>query len=605
MSTLARSYRLWFSSLGMTILCASLLAQAPEVGFRVERSNHLRGTVINSVTAEPVARALVRSPDNRFAVMSDDQGRFEFTFPQNTSASPPLGSQSSGVSGRVTPAPENRPYALIARKPGFLQINDGWQQVQIAPEQDEVTIPLVPEARVVGHVSLAGGEAGDQVDVALYRRDVQNGQERWNPIQRQVRTRSNGEFRFADLQAGTYKLFTLEHMDRDPLTFDPQEQLFGYPPVYYPAASDFQSAAAIHLSAGETFQANLAPERREYYPVKLTLRNGPPGFQSMIEVWPQERPGPGYSLGYNPRDGSIQGSLPNGTYSILIRSYGPTPMSGLTRLAVRGGPVQSAAVLTPGIMIPVTVTEELQHKPEISGSFTNGPGQTFEVNPRRPTYLNLMLVPVTQFDTAQDVGLRQPAGPDDAALVLENVLPGRYHVHAELSVGYLSSMVSGKSDLLREPLVVAPGAPPQPIEITVRDDGGEVQGSVAGASQRDTPSSGLRSVAPQSFASRPMISKSRMRMVGTAEHGSPAVYFLPTSNNAGRFTAVYANSAGEFTAYQLAPGSYRVLAFAKPYPELEFASEEELRRYGAQGQMIEIRPGEKKTLQLDFVAENE
>jgi hypothetical protein len=96
MSTLARSYRLWFSSLGMTILCASLLAQAPEGGFRVERSNHLRGTVINSVTAEPVVHALVRSPDNRFAVMSDDQGRFEFTFPQNTSASPPLGSQSFG-----------------------------------------------------------------------------------------------------------------------------------------------------------------------------------------------------------------------------------------------------------------------------------------------------------------------------------------------------------------------------------------------------------------------------------------------------------------------------------------------------------------------------
>src|ERR1700732_560697 len=38
----------------------------------------LRGAVINSVTREPVARALVFSPDNRFAIFTDDQGRFEF-----------------------------------------------------------------------------------------------------------------------------------------------------------------------------------------------------------------------------------------------------------------------------------------------------------------------------------------------------------------------------------------------------------------------------------------------------------------------------------------------------------------------------------------------
>src|SRR6202008_1878993 len=108
---------------------------------------------------------------------------------------------------------------------------------------------------------------------------------------------------------------------------------------------------------------------------------------------------PGYSLGYDCRDGTIGGSLPNGTYAVLIRSYGPTPMTGLTSLTVRGAPVQGAAVLVPGTIVPVTVTEELQHKPEITGSFTTGPGQTFEVNPRRPTYLNLMLVPTTQFGT--------------------------------------------------------------------------------------------------------------------------------------------------------------------------------------------------------------
>jgi hypothetical protein len=47
-----------------------------------ENSDSIHGTAVNSVTHEPVARALVFSQDNRFAPMTDSQDRFEFTFPQ-------------------------------------------------------------------------------------------------------------------------------------------------------------------------------------------------------------------------------------------------------------------------------------------------------------------------------------------------------------------------------------------------------------------------------------------------------------------------------------------------------------------------------------------
>ena len=83
----------------------------------------------------------------------------------------------------------------------------------------------------------------------------------------------DGEFRFAELPAGAYKLFTNELLDRDPVTSNPRGQLFGYPPVYYPGASDFATAAVIRVSAGETFQASLSPARREYYPVKVGIAN--------------------------------------------------------------------------------------------------------------------------------------------------------------------------------------------------------------------------------------------------------------------------------------------------------------------------------------------
>src|SRR5262249_24451646 len=190
---------------------------------------------------------------------------------------------------------------------------------------------------------------------------------------------------------------------------------------------------------------------------------------------------------------------------------GPTPMTGLTSLTVRGASVQGASVLVPGTIVPVTVTEELQHKPEITGSFTTGPGQTFVVNPRRPTYLNLMLVPTTQFGTAQDVGLRRPTGPDDASLLFEHVLPGRYYVQAQASTGYVSSMVSGNTNLLREPLVVAAGTSPEPIDVTVRDDGGEVHGTLAGASENVTSSGAKGWFSKQTLATQSTLSKSRAR----------------------------------------------------------------------------------------------
>src|SRR5260370_191235 len=57
-----------------------LSAQSSPAG--IEHTDNLRGTVVNSATHEPISRALVFSPDNRFATMTDNRGHFEFTFPR-------------------------------------------------------------------------------------------------------------------------------------------------------------------------------------------------------------------------------------------------------------------------------------------------------------------------------------------------------------------------------------------------------------------------------------------------------------------------------------------------------------------------------------------
>src|SRR6266403_627083 len=213
----------------------------------------LRGTVVNSVTHEVVGRALVFSPDNRFATMTDERGHFEFTFARTEGehASAFTSTFTSAFSGRsdvlstgLPQAPQtgtDRPGQLMARKTGFLP-RRGRETIQLSTEQHELTISLVPEGRIIGHVILPGADGTDSVQVDLYRRQVREGLERWEPAGNTM-SRADGEFRFAELAAGSYKLFTNELPDRDPVTSNPRGQLFGYPPVYYPGASDFATAA--------------------------------------------------------------------------------------------------------------------------------------------------------------------------------------------------------------------------------------------------------------------------------------------------------------------------------------------------------------------------
>jgi hypothetical protein len=71
-------------TLALAVLLSAWCAggrQASAQDTQAEDTDRIRGSVVNSVTHEPIARALVSSPDNRFATMTDDQGRFEFTFP--------------------------------------------------------------------------------------------------------------------------------------------------------------------------------------------------------------------------------------------------------------------------------------------------------------------------------------------------------------------------------------------------------------------------------------------------------------------------------------------------------------------------------------------
>jgi hypothetical protein len=555
-----------------------------------EPTDRIRGVVINSVTHEPISHALVFSPDNSFAAITDDRGRFEFTFttaePQQTEATVTDGFQLNRGFQNSTP---NRPSTLMARKVGFVgpnfdqRINDNAFSV-VGPDQQDVIISLLPEARVVGHVIIPGSDGSDKIQVALYRRTMRDGREQWDSAGNAT-TRADGQFRLAELSPGDYKLLTLEQLDRDPLTAFPRGQLFGYPPLYYPNASDFATAAVIKLAPGETFQATMSPEKRAYYPVNLGLTN-PLTNGVAVTVWPEGHPGPGYSLGYNSQEAGIQGSMPDGTYTVQARAYGPTMMAGSTNFTVRGAPVAGPAVtLLQGTSVAVSVREEFQHKqtePTPGTLFIRGPTNVPQ-NTRRPNYLQVNLVPDEEFSLASQVSMRPPVDENDESLVIENVLPGRYRVNVNTGLGYVSAITSGSTDLLQKPLDVGAGGTIPAMGITVRDDGAELDGTLD-----------LAKVGP-----------GRQVLQGHWDGPIGNIYVIPTDKIDSRLKVTSANADGTFTIQQIAPGTYHVFATDSRQFFMQSLSEEWLKRHESEVQVLRVVAEQKEHLRLSLIAAGE
>jgi hypothetical protein len=571
--------------LAVFLLALQALAQSNDAS---EASETIHGTVLNSVTREPISGALVTSPDSRFATRTDPQGRFEFTLPKTETvpspvpqavteapaAAEPEAASSSEVVSPITDlgSESNRPIVLSARKPGFLE-NDNLSAIGLAQHAKEITLRLTPEAVVAGHVSLPTSEAPDRIQLQLFRRSVQNGVAQWIPAGNAT-SKSNGDFRFADLTAGTYKLLTTELLDSDPLN-GPHAQLYGYPPVYYPDADDFASAAEITLSPGETTQPRIELVKQPYFRVKIAVANlQSPVYGMNINVASSKgHTGPGYALRYNESAQQIEGTLPSGTYTVEAIAYGQAYVAGVMTLVVKGAPVTAKMDFGPSSSVVLDVKEEFNGNPP-AGSLTFTRGQrSFQVRgPRR--YLNAFLESADEFADPKSGFLREPSGPNDSALEIANVLPGRYWVRVRSSYGYPASMRVGSADLLREPLVVGTGGGTIPVDVVMRDDSAVIAGQVE--ELNDAPAPAVQGV-PPAF-----------------------VYCVPTLDSAGQFSEIGVAPDGSFSSPPLPPGDYRVLVFDQQQTGLEYRNPEAMKIYDGRGPVVHVAGGQTEhvTLQL-------
>jgi hypothetical protein len=152
-------------------------------------------------------------------------------------------------------------------------------------------------------------------------------------------------------------------------------------------------------------------------------------------------------------------------------------------------------------------------------------------------------------------------------------------------------------DLLRHPLTVRAGAN-LVVDVTLRDDGAEIAGSVEGL---DTPSAGLEGGTSLRSGISNVRSGVSISGFGTQAH----VYCLPLPDSPGQVREAWVAPDGKFDLQQVPPGAYRVLAFEQPQYNLEYQDAASMGTYEGKGQVVRLAAGQKEELKLQVISGNE
>jgi hypothetical protein len=440
--------RRWTTFVVVGALASFAHAQSASGSQDSEAVYTLGGSVVNSVTGEPVRRAVVElhAGSPRFA-FTDAKGQFEFE------------NLPSGQAG------------LRVRKPGFLEEREagqstGPQSARIGPAAAPVVLKLVPESIIYGRAQDGAGDPIEHLPIKAIAALIYRGRKHWTEKQTTM-TDDDGEFRLANLSPGSYYLLAGPTWDfGNPHGMVGRDQ--AYPAVFYPAASDLSGATLIALSAGQQVNTNLILSPAPLYKISGQIIGEPAGvnfqffdaFGNNITFPVSEQPG-----------GRFESKAPAGSYTLEVNAWGGRGKQLVACLSLNTSSDLSGLklVLGPMTLIPVVVRTEQTHPSPISFENRSTPVPSVHLSQAG------VLIGGREFWDSRS--------PELSSHVLENVTPGTYAVDVTLNRGgswYVQSVESGGVDLLREDLTIVSGVSTPPIEIVMRDDGASLSGQVAG-----------------------------------------------------------------------------------------------------------------------------
>ncbi len=505
------------------------------------------GVVKNRLTGQPIARALVGGQYD--AMLTDSEGRFDLHLPRGYEQ-------------------------LMVRRPGYStgEGRRGTHSLYIEADISGLILYLTPTATITGHVSTPDGADTNGMNFVADRRRTLNGHPQWQQAGF-ANTNPDGVFKMYDVESpGDYMLCNHMFLDR---TSGPRQ---GKPPrgiasQCYPADPGDGPDNLLHIVPGQQAEVEITRTMQPFYPVKIAVPNHPPGQGRAFEVYSQNGIPTGAITQWKD-EGWTEVDLPNGSYFAEHRSWGKEPAYGRVDFKVdNGGPRALTLVVLP--LAPVLVQF---HKDFTVRAEQQGPSTVVVNNDAPPAQVELWPA-----DGMNGGGGTRPIhhveGSPTDVFALDGLTPGRYWVQATpFMEGYVSAITSGGVDLRREPLIIGPGNTVPPIEITLRNDFGQIDCIVNGASIRTLATNGV---------------------ISPGGEGA-MVYAIPAGARASRFSHQNTVAGGTVSIPNLAPGTYHVVALEN-YRDLEFLDDQELARLEEKGGKVTVPAGGAVSVRVDLI----
>jgi hypothetical protein len=403
-------------------------AMAPAQQAPNEKPASLSGTVVNSVTGEPIAKvhvSILTMGFNRSAV-TDSQGKFS-----------------------LSPLPAGY-YIPTAERMGFVMLRDSVAlrtatvQLRAGESKDDFTIKLAPGGTISGRVVDADGEPVESVSVSA---------EGLTGTFRRAQTDDEGHFRLGGLAPGRYRLLA----SSPELQLPPEIRTDGTvetnnAATYYPNSLTRRAAGRIEVKPGaEVGGVEIRMVRTPVVGVSGTVSGLPTGTRTTVQV-----------RGLEGSAGTSATVKPDGTFTVWRLAPGKYAFS----VSSPGEPTAAAEVEV-GTSNIEHVDLAIAEPVEISGRVD------FEDRNARQASGNIMAIGLG--GTVPAVQIHPGA---DGAFTVGKVTPARYRLQY-LGMGYVKSVRLGEVETAGSVVDLRNAGAGSTLTVVVGTETGSLTGKVS------------------------------------------------------------------------------------------------------------------------------